>query len=630
MNLHLEPLIGPRAEEDRARLLNQIRQSAGKPAILENLRQQAPDLSNIPSTTYSLYRQFEHTGFRRGYERLYFLKRAMLTRAVIEFILGDSSLTDMIQDLLWNICEETSWVLPAHEEQGPDFWEIKPSHRASRPVFEGGQAPWGAHTALTREPDAIDLFCAETGAALAEAVYLIGDQLTPEVVQRVRQEVERRIFKPYLAYGRKHWWYKGPLNWNGVCNGSIGMAFMRLQRDPRTLNEAIAQVLEGFEAYLATGFEADGGSIEGIGYWGYGLMYYVTLAELLREQTGGEIDLLANPRLVDIARYPLVVALSRGTYVNFGDAVEQTALPLGVVQRISERTQVSELRGLLLEPARAEGHGVSAAKLPILLRDLAWWDGVIAPFPQAVAGDYHLTACGIVKLSAKTPQDAPVLLTVKAGHTDGHHSHTDIATFIYNIAGESLLCDPGRGMYSKEYFRLPRYQNIFCNSLGHSVPRIAGTLQAPGPEFGGHRQYAGQITQAQLNNREKSVTIEFQGAYALPELTLARRRITLDALGGAALLHDQFAFAGDSLPVEEAFVTWNEVALNDSHAVIRGKHSSLTLSIQQPSGAVFELQSLEEECKTNQREGILKRLTVQLAPGQTEFSLRLTPGGIDL
>ena len=56
-------------------------------------------------------------------------------------------------------------------------------------------------------------------------------------------------------------------------------------------------VLEGFEAYLATGFEADGGSIEGIGYWNYGLMYYVTLAELLRERTGGELDLLAAPRL---------------------------------------------------------------------------------------------------------------------------------------------------------------------------------------------------------------------------------------------------------------------------------------------------------------------------------------------
>ena len=91
------------------------------------------------------------------------------------------------------------------------------------------------------------------------------------------------------------------------------------------------QVLEGFEAYIATGFEEDGGSIEGIGYWNYGLMYYVTLAELLRERTGGQIDLLAQPRMKDIARYPLVTALSPGTYVNFGDATEKLALQPGIV-----------------------------------------------------------------------------------------------------------------------------------------------------------------------------------------------------------------------------------------------------------------------------------------------------------
>jgi hypothetical protein len=614
--LHLEPLLGLRAEEDRARLLAQVRQSKASPAILAYLREQAPDGTAIPQTTYTLYRQFEHIGYRRGYESKFFLKRSMLTRAVIEFILGDASRKDAIQDLLWDICEETSWVLPAHEEQGPDFWELKPSPR---------QRPWGAHTALTREPDAIDLFCAETGAALAEAVYLIGDQLAPEVVQRVRQEVERRIFKPYLAYGRKHWWYKGPLNWNGVCNGSIGLAFMRLEQDPQTLNEAIEQVLEGFETYIATGFEADGGSIEGIGYWGYGLMYYVTLAELLREQTGGKLDLLAAPHMLDIARYPLVVALSKGTYVNFGDAVEQTALPLGVVSRIAERTGVDELRGLLLEPANLEGHGVSTAKLPILLRDIAWWNGVIDAFPPAAQADHYLPHCGLVKFSAKTAAGKPVLLTTKAGHTDGHHSHTDIATLIYNLDGESLLCDPGRGMYSKFYFRETRYQNIFTNSIGHSVPRIDGQLQTPGPEFGGMRAHRGQITQHSADSSRKSVTVDFKGAYSLPELTQAERQLQLDAASGALKLQDNFGFSGAPQEVEEAFVTWSQVEVLGNTARIRGEKGCLVCTIAEPANAFFEAQSLEKDCQEHQRPGVLTRLVVKLAPGQTRFSMNLIP-----
>ena len=278
-------------------------------------------------------------------------------------ILGDGDMLDIIQDLLWSICEESTWVLPAHEEQGPDYWDLKPSPR---------RTPWGSHTALTRPPDAIDLFAAETGASLAETVYLLGNDLAPEVRRRVRQEVERHIFKPYLAYGRKHWWHKGALNWNGVCNGSIGLAFMRLERDPRTLVEALEMVLEGFQAYIATGFEADGGSIEGPGYWNYGMLYYVSLSELLRERSDGKIDLLDSARMKSIARYPLGMALSPGTYINFGDAQEQMAIRPGIVQRLAERTGVEDLTGLIVKPGTFGGSLNDVGKLAITLRDAAW------------------------------------------------------------------------------------------------------------------------------------------------------------------------------------------------------------------------------------------------------------------
>jgi len=596
-------------------LITKMRQSPSAPVMLNVLRRAAPDLRAIPHTTYTLFREFERTGFRRNYEAAHSMKRTMLTRAVVEMIMGDDSMRDIIHDVLWSICEETSWLFPAHEEQGPDYWDLKPSPR---------QKPWGAYTALTREPDSIDLFAAETGASLAETVYLLGDQLAPEVVQRVRQEVERHIFKPYLAYGRNHWWYKGPLNWNGVCNGSIGLAFMRLERDPRTLAEAIEQVLEGFEAYIATGFEADGGSIEGISYWNYGLMYYVTLAELLREQTGGQLDLLAAPRMKDIARYPLVTALSPGTYVNFGDATEELALAPGIAQRIAERTGVDDLRALLIAPSQLEGRGASTAKLAIVLRDMAWWDGSLRPFPIAAHQDWYLPHCAIVKHVGHTKQGKPMILTAKAGHNDGHHSHTDVGHFILHVDGESLLCDPGRGLYSREYFRQQRYENIFCNSISHSVPRIGGHLQAPGPEWNGHQQYHGVIVEHSERDDEKSVVIDFHRAYDLPALTLARRTLRLLPNTGETTLEDVFAFDGPPLDIEEAFVTWFPVQVSGSTARILGKRSTLELTVQEPAGATFQAARLEEECRANQREGVLTCLTVSLPSGALRFHVRIT------
>ncbi|MCG8351705.1 MAG: heparinase II/III family protein [Chloroflexales bacterium] len=593
----------------------QIRQSPSALALRDVLRRAVPALTPIAATTYTLYREFEHTGARDGYQYVYFARRSQLTRAVFETLLGDNSLRGYIHDLLWAICEETTWVLPAHEEQGPDYWDIDP------PVVRN--TALGAHTMLTREPASIDLFAAETGASLAETVYLLGDLLAPEVRQRVRQEVERRIFKPYLAHGRKHWWYKGALNWNGVCNGSIGLAFLRLEHDIETLAEALTQVLEGLEAYIATGFEADGGSVEGVGYWNYGLMYYVTLAEALREQTAGQFDLLAAPRLHAIARYPVGMSLSPNHYINPGDAKEALIIAPGIAQRLAERTGVAELRGLVVAVDELDSSGVATAKLAIMLRNAAWWDGQTAPFPEP--RDFFLPDCGIIKLVGQTAQGQPVVLAAIAGHNDGHHSHTDVGVCILHIDGESLLCDPGQGLYSKEYFRQGRYDNPFNNSYAHSVPRIGGTLQAPGPEFGGCKQFYGTIVGHGERDGSKFAQIEMHHAYDLPQLRLARRTLRLDPQTGETLLEDVFAFDGAALAIEEVFVTWDSVAVNGGTAQITGARSSLELTIQEPAGAVFQATRLEEACRANQRERTLTRLTATLPNGTQRVRILLKP-----
>ncbi|MBI5931551.1 MAG: heparinase II/III family protein [Chloroflexi bacterium] len=593
-------------------LRQQIRTAPMTAPMLEVMRAMVPDVTTIPLLTYHLYREFEHTGSRPEFQDPYFLRRAMLTRALVEYIMGDSSMLRPIENLLWAICEETSWVVPAHEEQGPNYWEVEP------PILR--TEPLGAHTALTREPDSIDLFAAETGAVLAETAYLLKDDLTPEVYQRVKQELERHIFKPYLAHARKHWWFKGALNWNGVCNGSIGLAFLRMVDDPQTLAEAFAMVLEGFETYIATGFEADGGSIEGVGYWNYGLMFYVTVAELLRELTKGELDLLAADRMKDIAYYPVGMALQPPQYLNFGDTPETVNIAAGIAQKLAERTGVHELRALVGSLPKPDEQSYSVAKLPIMLRQLVWWDGQ-AYDPPALR-DYYLPTVGVVKMVGKAAAQ-PVVLAVTVGHNDGHHSHVDVGSFVYHINGESLIPDAGRGKYSKAYFRQTRYDNIFTNAYSHNIPRISGKMQQPGREFGGERRFYGTIVDHGEDDGWKFVTLDFHTAYDLPELTLARRTVSLDPKTGVAIIQDQFEFAADPLPIEEAFVTWHDVTSQSADTVlIRGEQAAIKVCAE-GAGANFQVEFLEQASRENERRGVLKRISTLITG--TTFTLVVTP-----
>jgi hypothetical protein len=236
----------------------------------------------------------------------------------------------------------------------------------------------------------------------------------------------------------------------------------------------------------------------------------------------------------------------------------------------------------------------------MLIRNLLWWDGT-QPDAPAIA-DAVLSAPGITRLTGWTAAGAPFLAAIKAGHNEENHNQNDIGSFMLHVEGENLLTDPGRGLYSRHYFGPNRYDNIFANSYGHSVPRVGGNMQAPG------RQYHGELAVVTIEPDNKSAVVEFARAYPVDELVRAGRTLAIQDQG-TVILTDAFEFDGATQPTEEAFVTWGEVVAHGPTASVRcGKHT-LRMAIEEPVGARFAVESLEEACRANHREGVLKRLT---------------------
>ncbi len=421
-------------------------------------------------------------------------------------------------------------------------------------------------------------------------------------------------------------WYNGGNNWNGVCNSSIASTFLLLEPDIRRTAQGVATALRGLRVFLDTAFESDGSSNEGVGYWHYGLINFVALAEMLRARSGGALDPLASPRLRQIAGYPPSMQLWGSRFAAFSDCDEEVEFNFGIIQRLAERSGVSALRNLTAKPA-APGRDW---RIQMLVRNLLWWDGIQADTPAV--HDTVLTAPGIARLTGQTAAGVPFVVAIKAGHNAENHNQNDIASFMLHVEGENLLTDPGRGLYSRQYFSAQRYENIFANSYGHSVPRIAcpafsgigGQLQAAG------RQYCGELAGVKLGDGAKAATVEFAKAYPVAGLSRATRTLSIEG-AGAVVLTDAFEFAQPA-EVEEAFVTWGQVEVDGPVATIRtGKHTlQMTIEcpavpgIETPVGSHFAVESLDEACRINQREGILKRLTFVLpAAAETRACVKM-------
>ncbi|MFX3648219.1 MAG: hypothetical protein ACE3K2_19030 [Paenibacillus sp.] len=443
----------------------------------------------LPTLPFRLYRQFGDTGERKAYEQAYFDRRGRL--AAVAMLALDTTNSDALQaleEMLWDVCGEYTWCLPAHLGTGE----------------------------VDQVAGNIDLFAAETVHMLAEIVTIHAERLDRLVIERVRFEAERRIFTPLYRDQQKFHWQTADHNWSAVCGGCCGMAALLLLKDESTLRESISHTVSCMNAFLS-GYGEDGGCAEGIGYWVYGFGYYTYYAEMLREYSDGESNLLTDSKIAAIAAFPLRVHLSGGTYVNYSDSAEQEEIPSGLLSLLASRfgLQVDLPFHIPLftdDPCHRWAH---------LLRNVMWSDPAVygdeGAFKQAERGFiFQNLGWMIAKGSLDTPDTKctngdplQVAISVKGGHNDEPHNHNDLGQFIIHCGGENILCDPGAGLYTQAYFAPGREQLFHISSSGHNVPLIEGQEQSSGLQAQAH------VLEAKLaeDGGELNTTLDLTSAY---------------------------------------------------------------------------------------------------------------------
>ena len=450
-------VLFPPAEDRRAwegipeEYRREIRELAGKYAAV-----------TWPARTASGFLAFVTTGSRRADEDPYFTRRRKLCAEVLEACAAPDAGMDDITDGIWMICEESTWVISAHN--------VNP--------IPG--APAAAEYPLPdiRRPY-VDLFCAQTGMILSLTASLLGkrlDAVSPLVRKRIREEIRRRILRPFMATD-DFWWMgfrrKDLNNWTPWILSNILVCAVYDPMPRARLAALLERACGMLDRYLDT-LPEDGGCDEGAGYWNMAGGALLDCLEILEKVTGGKMAFRQDEKIRNIMAFPAKMEMGGGWFANFADC---DARPFISGERL-------ETAGRMLgDPALAalgtRMRGTVAAQLndtPHLTRALDLIFHAPAEAAQAAEpGDTWLP-----DLQVRLVRRGGWTLACKGGHNGECHNHNDVGSFILFRNGEPAVVDAGNMVYTAKTFSAERYTLWNVQAEWHNLPLIGGHAQKQG------------------------------------------------------------------------------------------------------------------------------------------------------
>ena len=440
------------------------------------------------------------------------------------------------EDCLFAICNEYTWVIPAHI---PDL---------------------NAYI-----PDFIDLTAAETGFTLAEIYTALEGRLSPLIKTRVKMEVERRIVIPFCNQTHNFYWINFHSNWAAVCAGSVGAAFMYLF--PERFHE-VKPLIDKAMANFLLSYRESGYCYEGISYWEYGFGFFVSYAQLLYDFTGGKENLFDSEKVKAIATFPQKAFLSGNSLISFSDGVMEGNISLGIWHFLAETypDAVFPVPQPDFSPINYGG------RWNLGIRGFAWFDPSTEKISETLT-DYSKDAEWLIY---RTPRFG---FAAKGGTNWEAHNHNDVASFIFATGGKQVFADIGAGEYTRQYFQEEfRYQYFNPSSRSHSVPVLFGNYQ----KTGGKYRANGTVYDG------KSMTFDFASAYDIPEVQGLQRTFAPDDNG--VTITDEITYAESVIPKKGDFterfallaeprVQGNQIYAGDAVATFTGADAP-TISVE--------------------------------------------------
>ena len=570
------------APEDRQDLLDAAARYAAMP---------------YPMLLATQYMAYVRDGGRRVFEQPYFERRRKLIAAMLHCCLTNTTeQLDDVVDGLWCICDESTWVVSAHNVNNiPGAPE-----REDRPLPD------------TEKPN-IDLFAAQTAMVLSLVCRIMGnqlDQVTPMLRRRVRREIERRVLEPFMAHD--DFWWMGFIrrdlnNWTPWIISNIMVTALSWMEDRPLLAELLSRALVMVDRWVDC-IPEDGGCDEGAGYWDMAGGTLVDCLTLLEQATEGRITYWQEEKLGNILRFPARVQLYRGWFVNFADCDARPHLSGERLQTAGERLHDPELiamgngmRGRPWEQVEDVPH------LTRLLMRLFHPEAVEALRSPRDKDEW------LPQLQLRVREVKGFLLCCKGGHNGESHNHNDVGSFMLYVDGDPVMVDAGNMVYTAKTFSEERYTLWNTRSGYHNLPMIGGCEQLPGA------QYAARDCRKLDNGLE----LDMAGAYG-PEACVQKAKRFVSVAMGMLVLKDTIELT-EARPVTWVFMLREKPELEPG-MVHMGK---VSMDFEEDMASALEEIPITDTRMAGSFPGSLWRLTLTAKPAtshQRIFMVERQPG----
>jgi len=555
-------------------------------SIPDNIRRAFINLGNeyldkpVPSLPATLYLEYRRIGNRSNYQDLWYQRRKMLHCLVLaECMEGKRRFIDSIANVVWAICEESSWTWPAHV----------------------GSQKSGVDLPDTTEP-VVALFSAQTANSLAWTDYLLKNELdtaSPQLCKRIEREIDSQILTPYLQRNDFGWMGfnarsdgRGPNNWNPWINSNVLTAALLMENDPNRRTKLVHKVLRCLDNFLAP-YPSDGSCDEGPSYWGHAGASLFDNLELMYSTTNGRFDVYDKLIIKDIGRFIYRVHIAEDYFVNIGDCDGRFAIYRDLVFRYGKRINDPGMQALAVYKATEEellGTNKAARSLGRMLYSIFNASELLAAKKSLppLSGDVWLGDEDMQMMAVRDKDGSLQGLYVAcwAGHNGQSHNHNDVGNFIIYADGQPFIIDIGKPEYTRQTFSSRRYELQPMQSAYHNLPTINGVMQKEG------RQYA--ATDVAYESAEDSAQLKMDIASAYPDEASVNswlRTVRLNR-GKEVQIVDSFDLKTQSQDIVQSLMTPCEIVRNEpGQLVLRESKEQLEMAVRYDSRKL----SLESE-----------------------------------